>query len=286
MIQVKFIIKSLLVSLLSILLCWNADLLAQKKIPSEFCITPQEKILFDQLNNLIEDYGNPRLKLSTSLSYVARVHINDLLNNHPDTSICNLSSWSDKGDWTSCCHNPYVPQQDCMWDKPKELTTYPYRGYELICYFEDVFTYDSVLNLWAGSKEVLDMLLANGNFSKKNWICMGVAQNKHYASVWLGQRADKVKKPVICKDSTDTFIVGDSLLSIENFYVIFGSFSTIRDAKEAHKRLKKNGFDDAGILTSSNNFRIYLKEFSNVKEAMYYKQKLPYTYREAWIFRE
>lgn len=105
--------------------------LSQNTIPDGFCISPVEKQLFDKINTLLNEYGEKSLSLSASLSLVAKTHVDDLMKNRPDTSICNLSSWSDKGNWTSCCHNPYVPQQDCMWDKPKEITPYPYRGYEL-----------------------------------------------------------------------------------------------------------------------------------------------------------
>ena len=276
----------LFISALLFFTSWGNPLTAQNRLPKDFCISPQEKLLFDQLNQLIKDYGKSRLGLSASLSYVAKVHVNDLLNNHPDTSVCNLSSWSDKGNWTPCCHNPYIPQQDCMWDKPKEMTPYPYRGYELVSYFEGEFNTDSVMSLWSNSKQVLDMLLMNGNFQKKKWICMGVGMNENYVSVWFGQRSDKLKKPGVCHDASIP-VSETSVSNIkERYYIVFGSYLNNRDAKEAVKRLKKNGFDDAGILSTNDKIRVYLNNFSNIKEAMFYKQQLPYTYHEAWIYKE
>jgi len=259
---------------------------AQKNIPENFCISVQEKLLFDQLNQLIEDYGKEKLAYSASLSYVAKTHVNDLLQNHPDTRICNLSSWSDKGDWTACCHNAYVPQQDCMWDKPKELTQYPYRGYEIAGYFEDAFTVDSVIKLWSGTKEVLDMLLTDGNFQSKKWTCMGVGLNAKYVSVWFGQRSDKLNRIELCNDTLLVSDKSNKSKSEEIFYIIFGSYLNTRDAKEAIKRLNKNSFDNAGILKSNNKIRVYLDKFSTIKEAVVYKQNLPYTYREAWVYKE
>ena len=259
---------------------------AQKEIPSDYCMSTDEVTLFNKLNQLIDEYGKTELELSASLSYVASTHVDDLLNNKPDTSVCNLSSWSDKGDWTACCHNPYVPQQDCMWDKPKELTTYPYRGYELVSFFEDGFNTDSVMQLWTASKQVLDMILTEGNFKKKKWICMGVGMNKNYVSVWFGQRSDKVKEPEICSDSTTALseeVLSDNELK---FYIIFGSYSNPREAREALKNLNKEGFKNANILKTGDNIRVYLDSFSNIKEAMHYKQKLGYAYRESWIFKE
>ena len=261
---------------------------AQKKIPADFCISPGEKTLFDAINTLLTDYDKKPLKLSASLSYVARLHVDDLLKNRPDTSICNLSSWSDKGHWTPCCYNKYVPDPECMWKKPKELTTYPYRGYEMVGYFEDEFTPDSVIQLWASQKEVLDMLLTHGNYSKKTWVVMGIGMNSHYVSVWFGQRPDKVKKPAVC-DTSSVKLPPEKKAekkSTDSYYLIIASFTNDKDAREAVKRFKKNGFENVGILKSSGNFRVYLDRFSNIKEAMYAKEKLPYSYRDAWIFKE
>lgn len=269
-----------------IVMLYSLHNFAQKDIPSEYCINTNEIELFNQLNQLIDEYGKTELELSASLSYVANIHVNDLFTNRPDTSVCNLSSWSGNGDWTACCHNPYVPQQDCMWDKPKELTTYPYRGYELVSYFEDDFTIDSVMKLWSTSKNVLDMILTEGNFKKKKWICMGVGINSNYVSVWFGQRSDKVKPPDICNDSSNfqtTEIPSNNELK---FYVVFGSYSNTKDAKEALKKLVKDGFSDANILKGNDTNRLYLDSFSTIKEAMFFKQNLAYTYREAWIYKE
>lgn len=282
----RSVFNTLIVSFILLFLALSGKSIAQKSIPKGFCITPEEKQLFNQINQMIDEYGKTELELSKSLSYVAKVHIDDLLKNHPDTSICNLSSWSDKGEWTACCHNPYIPQQDCMWDKPKELTPYPYRGYELVSYFEDDFNLDSVLLLWSDTKQVLDMILTEGNFKKKKWICMGIGLNEKYVSVWFGQRADKQGKTDICNDDTsaDRLVIDSDTEA--KYYIIFGSYSTTKDAKEALKQFAKNDFENAGILKSNNAIRVYLDSFSNIKEAMFYKQNLPYTYREAWIFKE
>lgn len=266
-----------------------SQLYAQKKIPEDFCISIEEQLLFDKINLIREDYGKSSLDFSVSLSYVAEVHVNDLLENNPDTSLCNLSSWSDKGEWTSCCHNPYVPKQDCMWDKPKELTPYTYRGYELAAYYEDDFTVDSIIKLWSSSKEVLDMLLTEGNFSKKKWICMGLGFNEHYISLWFGQRADRMGEPDLCTDVDTTAYeipLADSVSSNVTYYLIFGSFTEVKDARETVKRFTKNGFENAGTVKSDGKFRVYLDRYSSLKEAMYAKQKLPYTYREAWVYKE
>lgn len=254
---------------------------------NNFCISADEIQLFEQINQLRADYDKSTLQLSASLSFVAKTHVEDLFKNHPDTSICGLSSWSDKGIWRSCCYNNYVLDEDCMWDKPKELTSYSYRGYELVTYFEDDFTIDSIINIWSGTREVLDMILAQGNYTSKKWACMGVGINGDYISLWFGQRNDPQRKPNIC----DTLIpkIENQIATNpteDSFYLIFGSFEDINDAKEALRRVKKNNFPGADILIKDGLNRIYLGKYNNLKAAMYAKQDLPYTYREAWIFKD
>jgi len=280
------------ISLLLILLLF---LLAQKSVFAQnerdfknFCISPKEKAFADWINYLRKEYGKEKLPLSLSLSYVARTHITDLEQNHPDTSICNLSSWSNKGNWKPCCYNPYVVRRNCMWDKPKELTNYVYRGYELVAFFQDILKQDSLIALWGNSQDVLDMILTRAEWGKKSWRTMGVAINDHYVSVWFGQRADKAGQPKICKSTSSELanIPRNKLINRNaTYYLIFGSYNRLKVAKEAVKRLNKNGFDDAGILKKNKYIRTYLNKFQSLKEALAAKQNLPYIYREAWILK-
>ncbi len=174
-----------------------------------------------------------------------------------------------------------------MWTKPKELTSYPYRGYELVTYFEDDFTNDSILNIWSGTKEVLDMILTNGSYSDKKWICMGIGINKNYVSLWFGQRKDQARQPKIC-DSI-SYQLKESAVSESDeghFYLIYGSFEDINDAKEALRRVRKSDFLDADILLKDGLNRIYIGKFNNLKAAMYAKQNLPYSFKDAWILKD
>ncbi len=281
--------KSYKTKLLLLLLIFPAVLLSQKTIPDEFCMSNDELNLFDRINMIRTDYDKKEIQLSSSLSYVAKLHVNDLETNHPDTSICNSSSWSDKGTWSPCCYNSYVLNPDCMWDKPNELTPYPYRGYELVTYFEDEFDNDSIVNLWSDSKEVLDMILTRGNHEKKNWICGGVAIGNNYISLWFGQRRDAQKGPVICKNEEriiDTTLTRVAVTKVNYYYLIFGSFPNMHNAKESLRDIIDDGFENADILVGNNKFRLYLDKYSSLKEAMYAKQQLTYKYREAWILKD
>jgi hypothetical protein len=286
----KEVILSLKISIVFLLFFAAIQVtIAQKQLPASFCISPQEKALFDKINELRKEYGKKPLKLSASLSYVAKVHVEDLFANNPDTSVCNLSSWSNKGNWKACCYNPYVVDQDCMWDKPKELTTYTYRGYEIAGYFEEDFTVDSVMDLWSKEKEVINMLMSDGEYSSKDWVCMGAGINSNYVSVWFGQRADGAGVPQVCSDNSTAVlapVAATDTLRREIYYLIIASFNDIADAREAVKKYRKEGFENAGTLKNGENTRVYLDMFNDMKEAMLVKSKLSPAYREAWIYKE
>ncbi len=278
-----------LLILLIIFLAFSSSLIGQKQLPKDFCIDKNEINLFDMINVLRVDYSKPELQLSASLSYVADLHVNDLQNNNPDTSICNLSSWSDKGDWTPCCYTKYLHNPDCMWDKPKELTPYPYRGYELVTFFEEGINTDSIINLWSNSKEVLDMILTRGSYAKKKWICAGIGINDNYVSLWFGQRKDNLKKPNICDtidDITDTIPTSIATNKTNSYYLIFGSYKDMHEAKSERKRIKDDGFKNCDILANDNKHRVYLNKFNSMKEAMFAKQQLPFKYKGAWILKD
>ena len=259
---------------------------AQKKIPADYCITQDEMQLFQTINSIREEYGKKPVKLSASLSVVARTHCTDLLLNHPDTSICNLSSWSNKGNWTPCCYNSYIPKPRCMKKKPKELTPYPYYGYEMAAFFQDGYNIDSLVNWWSDTKEVLDMILTRGVWENKKWVVGGVGIDSNYVSIWFGQKPDKVKAPHLCKGKK----AGKKHIAVSTdkswFYLIIASFNNEADAKEALRRTRKSGFKEVGLLKGKKNIRVYIGKYESLKEASHVKSSLSPTYRDAWILKK
>ena len=260
----------------------SGSLFAQKKVPSSYCLHPIEKQLADNINRIRKSHGKKVLPLSVSLSFVARTHVTDLLNNHPDTSICNLSSWSGKGPWKACCYNAYVVNHNCMWKKPKELTTYPYRGYEMAAYTQDKLNIDSVLSLWEDSPEAMDMLLTNGLWEKKSWECMGVGVNDHYVSVWFGQRPDRAGKPKICRSGTKS---KEKSSAKHAFYLIYGSYPGMSSATRALNQIKAKGFKNAGILRNHTHIRVYLYRTTDFEKIKNERQKWKKKYPKLWILQ-
>lgn len=253
------------------------------------CLNANEQKLAKLINDFRKENKKNSLPLSKALTIVAKTHVADLQNNKPDTSICLTGSWSNKGNWTPCCYNKYIVKEDCMWDKPKELTKYPFRGYELSYFEEGIIQVDSLFQIWMTSQEAKDMLLTHGNFSAKKWETMGLAVGENYASLWFGQRTDGAGAPPACEslkmpETSATADVDDS--SQQNYYLIYGSFALRSDAREAVKRFINSGFKEAEMLPSGDRFRVYLSKHSNLKDAMAAKEKLNTSYKEAWILKE
>ncbi len=46
------------------------------------------------------------------------------------------------------------------------------------------------------------------------------------------------------------------------------------------------GYCENVEIGEKESLRVYLKELETLKEAMYFKQKLPYTYNDAWILKD
>jgi hypothetical protein len=266
---------------------------AQKQLPGNLCISADEYRLYQLINTLRTVNDMPAIDLSASLSHVAHLHISDLIQNHPDTSICNLHSWSDKGEWTTCCYQAYVPNQDCMWDKPKELTPYKCRGYELAYWGSEEIIPDSLMKLWMRIPEVQDMLLNRGTYEKKKWLAAGVGIQKGYAVVWFGQVKDKLATPKICDNNSIKEEIPEKVsqkILIVNkktgrYYLIFGSYDKLKDAEKQIKKYFKAGFNEAKIVISSDKIRVSLSDHPNLDAAKSAKAKLSNTYKDAWIIK-
>lgn len=263
-------------------------LTAQKAKQDSICISPDELHLTERINKLRKQNKLPAIPLSRSLTFVAKTHIHDLQLNRPDTSICSSVSWSDKGKWTPCCYNKYVVNMECMWDKPKELSPYKYRGYEISYFEEGLIHADSVFDLWMSSQEVKDMLLGKGIHSDKKWQAMGIAIGDHYVSLWLGQRPDPLGKPGLC--STDNQVStqksdGSNDSKTAKYYLIYGSYRLLIEAEEEVKKHQLAGFKNAQVLTNGEKIRVALSFYDSIKEAIAAKEKIKDKYKEVWILK-
>ena len=257
----------------------------------EICVSNDENRLAGLINSLRKQSRLPEITFSSSLTLVAKLHVNDLQTNRPDTSICSTASWSNKGNWTPCCFTALAPQFECIWNKPKELTNYPFRGYEITHYEEGIVEVDSLFSLWSKTPAVLDMLLGRNAHSDKRWTVMGLAVGENYVSLWLGQRPDPAGRPSLCSDFQPSSVQSsqNQILNASKpgkYYLIFASFANRADANEAVRRFKNSGFTNATVLAREGRFRVAINTFSNLKDAMDAKEKYATQYPDIWIMKD
>lgn len=206
----KTILSFFLYTLLLICLCacsggdeQKASLLhisAPEKSTEEICLSPEEEKLFRQINAYRKSKKLKEIPYSASLSKVAQLHAKDLVVNRPhERDGCNLHSWSSKGKWSSCCYTQDHKKSSCMWDKPRELTSYKGNGYEISSYYSGAITAEQALSSWKGSPAHHDVILSRSIWKNAPWNAMGVGIYKGYAMVWFGNEADADNKIVKCK---------------------------------------------------------------------------------------
>lgn len=150
-------------------------------------ISAEEEVLKNQIQAYRKQKGLPEIPWSENLAIVARLHAEDL-QKYPPKAPCNMHSWSKNGPWTPCCYTPDHKEAACMWQKPKELSSYPGHGYEISA----MNTADQVdwLAQWQKSKGHHQVLINEGIWKGKTWKAMGLAIRKPYAVVWFGLETD------------------------------------------------------------------------------------------------
>lgn len=169
------------------------------------CLTNIEVRLANAVNRYRASRNLKSIPLSASLTRVAQLHVHDLANNYQPGKSCNLHSWSQSPKWSSCCYTPNHAQASCMWDKPKELTSYKSEGYEIAYYCsynyssDDEFI-DDAMKGWKSSPGHNALIINEGDWKTAEWKAMGVGIYKGFAVIWFGEETDNVGKPGICTD--------------------------------------------------------------------------------------
>jgi len=175
---------------------------AEKKLP-EICLTQTEIELYRLINEYRAQKGLPEVKLSASLSFVARTHAIDQSENYKESNRCNMHSWSGNGNWTSCCYTADHKKAKCMWDKPRELTNYTGDGFEISFYStypyssSEAFAKDA-LNGWKKSPGHNDMIINKSTWKNVKWQSIGIGVYGEYANVWFGREEDSAGEPEVC----------------------------------------------------------------------------------------
>jgi hypothetical protein len=153
-------------------------------------LSSEEHQLYDHIMDYRKTMGLPSIPLSKSLIYVAQTHSRDLAENHTDMpGQCNLHSWSDKGKWNECCYTSDHTKATCMWDKPKEMTSYEHPGYEISCSGSSGLSPKEALDIWVSSNAHHEVIINKGIWSD-SWNAIGLGMQDGYATVWFGHYSD------------------------------------------------------------------------------------------------
>ena len=172
-------------------------------VPVNFCITPTVMELYKMINEYRQRYNLPPIQLSKSLCYIAALHVKDLSLYHPDQGPCNFHSWSGKGLWKPFCYPRDENKKNSVWDKPRELTLYPSRAYEIVYWENAPLVTDTIIMVWKTEDYFNSFLLNSGKWQGKRWNAIGIAVNENYASAWFGEEADPEGGAKVCGSTVE-----------------------------------------------------------------------------------
>lgn len=258
-----------------------------------FCLDTPSYQLFLQINDLRQSHGLPGIPLSGSLSYVAAIHARDLVYNKPASRECGFHSWSARGIWGPCCFSTADPAYACMWNKPKELTGYKARGYEIIYWENNIVEPEQAMNQWIKRAVFNDMILGRGIWSRKSWKAVGTCIYKGFAIIWLGEETDWSGEPDLCDEMavvhSDTSSQAQeesgtpSIISELRYYLIIASLPNMEKAASLLLAYQQKGFSTAQIITFDDKIRISLNDFKTYHQAKKAKASLGPEYQSIWI---
>ena len=283
----------------------------QIKIPVNFCISPVEVELYNLINEYRKLYNLPPIPLSMSLSYVAKTHARDLFFNRPDQGSCNFHSWSDKGKWKPFCYPKDEKKNFSVWDKPKEITPYKSKGYEIVYWENNPVTIDSILPFWKSIDYFNSFLIYTGKWQGKTWLAIGIGIYENYASVWFGETPDPEGEPWICgrepekktiieEPKTDSLIpsakpVESQQKTVINevtttspgiYYIIVSSQQPKAKSIQLASELIAKGYKDAKVLVRDNKVRVSIMEVNDKSKADSLLREVKKIYKDAWIYRQ
>jgi hypothetical protein len=77
-----------------------------------------------------------------------------------------------------------------MWNKPRELTSYPGNGYEIASWSSGPNDPGTALSGWRSSPLHNAVILNSGMWARLKWKAIGVGIYGSYAVVWFGEESD------------------------------------------------------------------------------------------------
>jgi cell division septation protein DedD len=294
-------------------------------VPASFCISSMEYKLYNMINAYRARYDLPPIPLSKSLCFVASEHVSDLFFHHPDHGSCNAHSWSDQGKWKPFCYPRDENKKNSVWDKPKELTTYKGKGYEIVYWENNAAVIDSIIAFWKSMDYFNSFLMNTGTWQLKKWNSIGIGIHENYACAWFGELPDPEGEPAICgqeppntvsqpkekpvgtekkevlkKDvvqkaappkkiekSPEPKISNENLIpGKEYYYIIVKGIAPEKELQRFLKDLQSKGFSSSRLLEKNGKQRISIMEFQDKSKADSALRQVKKTWQDAWILKQ
>ncbi len=266
----------------------------------EYCINENERKLYKLIDDYRSEKGLHTIPISRALTQLAKMHAKDIVNNRPAKATMSIHSWTNKGKWKSCDYTNDTKGQNCMQDKPAELTSYKHKGYELIAINENgEMTADFAMKDWKNNSTYGIMLVNKTGWQDKNWEAIGIAVYKNLAIVWLGENTDKSGAPVACPSNfemkTDAAVVKIEDKPKEEpkietpktqCFIVYGSYATNENAQKGLADAQNAGFADAEIKEGDNMYKVVLSVFPSKAEAEKAITTLKGKFKASWVWEK
>ncbi|NQV01812.1 MAG: SPOR domain-containing protein [Bacteroidia bacterium] len=304
-----------IVGFLILLFSLSSGLTAQTKViqvskaPENFCVSEAEWKLYGMINEFRRQYDLPPIPLSRSLCYVANTHVKDLFFHHPDIEPCNFHSWSDKGPWKPFCYPGDEDKQNSVWDKPKELSGYPEKGFEIVYWENSAVVIDSVITFWKSFDYFNGFLMNTGKWQEQEWNAIGIGICQNFAAAWFGEVPDPEGVPYICgqkppdpqpdtltiqsKESTAPSTSADSVeqhvLIVPgkaHYYIIVKSQLSLKESEKVVQQLMAKDYKQAKVLQEGKKIRVSIFDTDDRGEALRLLKEAKILYKDAWLFKQ
>ena len=165
----------------------------EKYNPKEATVSKEEFVLYELINAYRKEKKLSEIKLSKALCHVAKVHAKDL-----ELNLKNLTHA-----WSTCKYSDNQSKTyGCMWDKPKELSSYNSIGYECAHGGEGgyVATAPIALDGWKSSTPHNNVIINKKIWKDVDWKAIGVGIYGGYATIWFGEHLDNDGSPKVASE--------------------------------------------------------------------------------------
>jgi len=239
----------------------------------------------------------PEIPISRSLMTVAGIHAEDLMLNRPDTGICGLHSWSDKGTWAACCETD-ISTKSCFETKAMELASYKGKSVEMVFRLKKEMTGPNIFQMMEKSTKAMDIILQKGDYAKRPWKAIGAGISGAYAVIWFGEDIDNQtitpNSPVLDQriPSTDGKIPENPDTRVTapptggKHYVTINYSKTEKEAETIARKARKLGYQDVQVRYLKKYWRVVFGPYSSMPEADKVKRAVQKDYKDAWIIQD